>query len=152
MSAVTQLVSSLLHQQPLRKQSGDEEGGPSRPGYRASLLSPSPQTARGWLACSLSFFLSSFLSASGCGAREPLESARSQALIQRDQGADTQKNPTAPQEGAAHFAPACPNLWGSNIVRANSSLINHPASWSFSSWVSSTRYQKAFRKLNTNFS
>lgn len=88
-------------------------------------------------------------SVSLCGAREQREPARSQTLIQRDQGADTQKNPTAPQKGAMHFAPACPNLWGSNLVRASTSLVNLLSSWSFSSSVSSFRHQKAFRTLNT---
>lgn len=64
-----------------------------------------------------------------------LEGAKNIALIQRDQGADTQKNPTpAPQEGTSHFAPACPNLRGSDVVRANTSLINHRPPGLFLLW------------------
>lgn len=86
-------------------------------------------------------------SVSGCGPGELQESTRSSARIQGIKVKIPREIPHL-QEGAAHSAPACPNLRGSHFVRANMSLINHLASWSFSSLASSVRHQTAFGKSN----
>lgn len=122
-------------------QTGEEEGGTKQASSLTAfetVVPLIPDFANRQWPCSFS----------GCGPRELLESTKSSMLIQRDQGENTQRNRSTPQEGAARFAPACSNLWGSKFVRANTFLINYLASWSFSSLASSVSYQKTCRKSN----
>lgn len=68
-------------------------------------------------------------------------------MIQGDQGEDTQGNPHPSGRGCA-LCTCLPQSPGHRLCQSPAPLINHLASWSFSSLVSSVRHQKPFRKLN----
>lgn len=74
-----------------------------------------------------------------------LESAGSSVVIRRDQGGDTQRTPA--RDGLRPVRPPA-LIPGAQTPSGPAPLVNHLASWSFSSLASSVRHQKPFRKSN----